>query len=431
MIGIISMSTKELKKVEVIGKLAQKAINQEQAANVLCITDRQVRRLLKKYQEHGAVGLISKKRGQPSNHKLPDSTTETALALIREFYHDFGPTLAHEKILEVHGVEVSIGSVRNMMITDGLWVDKKVKKQRIYQLRKRRSREGELVQMDGSPHDWFEGRGPYCTLLLCIDDATGKWLAGLFVPSESIWTYFSLLKQYLKKNGKPMAFYVDKHGVFRVNAKDALSGEGITQFGRAMKELGIELICANSPQAKGRIERGNQTAQDRLVKELRLNGISTPEAANAFLPEYLDDLNGRFAVVPQNPNNAHVLLSKECNLDLIFTIQSFRVLSKNLTLTFKNTIYQIQTDRQSYALRKARVCVREKEDGKIEILYKDKPLKFSTYHCQQKQGEVVDSKRLNEVMDNIQLNAGKAKYKPSKRHPWKRSPKGPVMAPLP
>lgn len=228
-----------------------------------------------------------------------------------------------------------------------------------------------------------------------------------------------------------MAFYVDKHGVFRVNAKDALSGEGITQFGRAMKELGIELICANSPQAKGRIERGNQTAQDRLVKELRLNGISTPEAANAFLPEYLDDLNGRFAVVPQNPNNAHVPLSKECNLDLIFTIQSFRVLSKNLTLTFKNTIYQIQTDRQSYALRKARVCIREKEDGKIEIVYKDKPLKFSTYYCQQKQGEVVDSKRLNEVMDNIQLNAGKAKYKPSKRHPWKRSPKGPVMAPLP
>ena len=428
---MISMSIKELDKVEVIGKLAQKAINQEQAANALGVSDRQIRRLLKKYQKYGAAGLISGKRGKPSNHKLPSSTTETALALIREFYHDFGPTLAQEKLLEVHGVEVSVGSVRSMMITDGLWIDKKVKKQRVYQLRKRRSREGELVQMDGSPHDWFEGRGPYCTLLLCVDDATGKVLAGLFVPSEAIWTYFSLMKQYLKKHGKPLAFYVDKHSVFRVNAIEALSGEGITQFGRAMKELGVELIFAHSAPAKGRIERSNQTMQDRLVKELRLRGISTPEAANAFLPEYLDDLNGRFAVVPQNPNNAHTPLSKECNLDLIFTIQSFRVLSKNLTLTFKNTIYQIQTDRQSYALRKARVCVREKEDGGIEILYKDKPLKFLTYYCQQKQGEVVDSKRLNEVMNNLQRNSGKAKYKPSNRHPWKRSPKGPVMAPLP
>ena len=428
---MISMSIKELDRVEVIGKLANKAINQEQASNALGVSDRQVRRLLKKYQEYGAAGLISGKRGKPSNHKLSSSTTEMALALIREFYHDFGPTLAQEKLLEVHGVEVSVGSVRNMMIADGLWVDKKVKKQRVYQLRKRRSREGELVQMDGSPHDWFEGRGPYCTLIHCVDDATGKILAGLFVPSEAIWTYFSLMKQYLKKHGKPGAFYVDKHGVFRVNAMEALSGEGITQFGRAMKELGIELIFAHSAPAKGRIERSNQTMQDRLVKELRLRGISTPEAANAFLPEYLDDLNGRFAVVPQNPNNAHTPLSKECNLDLIFTIQSFRVLSKNLTLTFKNTIYQIQTDRQSYALRKARVCVREKEDGEIEILYKDKPLKFLTYYSQQKQGEVVDSKRLNEVMNNLQLNAGKAKYKPSNRHPWKRSPKGSIMAPLP
>ncbi len=186
MTGMISMSIKELGKVEVIGRLAQKAINQEQAANALGVSDRQVRRLLKKYQKYGATGLISKKRGKPSNHKLPSSTTEMALALIREFYHDFGPTLAQEKLLEVHGVEVSVGSVRSMIITDGLLVDKKIKKHRVYQLRKRRSREGELVQMDGSPHDWFEGRGPYCTLLLCIDDATGKWLAGLFVPSEAI-----------------------------------------------------------------------------------------------------------------------------------------------------------------------------------------------------------------------------------------------------
>ena len=312
------------------------------------------------------------------------------------------------------------------MITNGLWTDKKVKKQRVYQLRKRRSQEGELVQMDGSPHDWFEGRGPYCTLVLCVDDATSKVLEGLFVPSEAIWTYFSLVKKYFTRRGRPAAFYVDKHSVFRVNAVEALTGEGITQFGRAMQELGIEMIFANSPQAKGRIERMNKTFQDRLVKELRLRGISTTEAANAFLPEFIEDLNNRFAVVPQSPNNAHRPLLKEHDLELIFTIKSFRVLSKNLTFQYNSTIYQIHSDRQSYALRKASVCIREKEDGTITVIYKDKPLVFSIYNCQQKQGEIVDSKRLNEVMDNLQNKSEKAKYKPSNNHPWRYSPRGAV-----
>lgn len=422
---MISMSANELSKVEVIGKVAQKSLTQQQAADTLNICPRQVRRLLQKYLDDGAFALISKKREQPSNHQLPSCIKELTLALLKAHYQGFGPTLAHEKITEIHKIDISLWSVRNMMITNGLWTDKKVKKKRVYQLRKRRSREGELVQMDGSPHDWFEGRGPCCTLLLCVDDATGKVLEGLFVPSEAIWTYFSFMKQYFKKHGMPISFYIDKHSVFRVNAKEALTGDGITQFGRAMQELGIEMIFANSPQAKGRIERMNQTFQDRLVKELRLRGISTPEAANAFLPEFIEDVNRRFAVIPQSPNNAHRALLKEQDLELIFTIKSFRVLSKNLTFQYNNTIYQIHSDKQSYALRKASVCIREKEDGKISVLYKEKPLVFSTYSCQEKQGEIVDSKRLNEVMDNLQDKSEKVKYKPSNKSPWKY-PKGAI-----
>jgi hypothetical protein len=196
-----------------------------------------------------------------------------------------------------------------------------------------------------------------------------------------------------------------------------------------MKELGIELIFANSAPAKGRIERANQTLQDRLVKEMRLRGISTIDAGNSFLPEFLDNFSRRFAVVPQNPNNAHQPLLKDQDLDLIFTIQSIRVLSKNLTLSFKNVIYQIHSEKSSYVLRKARVCIREKESGEIEILYRGKSLKFSTYHYQEKQGEVADSKRLNEVVNNLQFKQKKAKYKPSNRHPWKRCAKGPATVP--
>ena len=420
---IITMSSKELDRSEIFYQLQQKVITQEQAAEVLGISSRQIRRLFKEYKKHGAKALISKKRGKPSNHQLSKGLKDLVLAIIQEEYSDFGPTFAHEKVSEVHKIWISIWSVRNIMITNGLWIDKKIKKKRVYQLRERRSEEGELEQIDGSPHAWFEGRAPKCTLLHCIDDATGKMMAALFAPSEAMWPYFSLLQIYLKKHGRPLALYSDRHGVFNVNRSDALTGEGITQFKRAMQELDIKLICANSPQAKGRIERSNQTLQDRLVKELRLNKISTIEEANAFLPTFMEDYNRRFAVVPKKPNNAHRSLLSEQNLDLIFTIQEFRHLSKNLTFQYKNTIYQIQTERETYALRKAKVAVREKADGSIEVLYKNKPLAFTSYDFQQKQGEIVDSKQLNEVMDNLQKRQPSAterrRYKPSARHPWK------------
>lgn len=415
---IIPMSTEEIKRTTVFSKLQAKTLTQQQAADDLGLTPRQIRRLFKEYRKRGAIALVSKKRGLPSNHQLLSGVKELVLAIIQEKYPDFGPTLAHEKIVELHDIKISVGSVRNLMIKHSLWVDKKIKRRRIYQLRERRSKEGELVQVDGSPHDWFESRGSKCSLLHCVDDATGKIKAAILAPSEALWGYYDLMRIYLKTHGKPVALYSDKHGVFRVNRSGALSGDGFTQFGRAIKELGIQMVFANSPQAKGRIERSNRTLQDRLVKELRLNKISTIEEANAFLPAFIEDYNRRFAVVPKEPINAHKPLEE--NLDVIFTIRDFRYLSKNLTFQYKNVLYQIRTERETYALRKAKVSIRENKEGTIEVLYKNKPLSFEAYHAQQKQGEVVDSKNLNEVIENLQKRQEQKRHKPSYNHPWKR-----------
>ena len=354
-------------RVEILSQLKQKAITQAQAADILCVSTRQIRRLCKRYKQFGAESLLSKKRGKPSNHQLPDGLKVWAKALIREHYSDFGPTFAREKLVEVHGVNISIGTVRSLMIAEGLWIGKTVKKKRVFQLRERRAKEGELIQTDGSPHDWFEGRSPKCSLLHCIDDATGKIKAARFAPSETIWGYFELMQGYLKAHGRPIALYNDKHAVFRVNRSDALSGSGLTQFGRAMKELDIHMIYTNSPQAKGRIERSNRTLQDRLVKELRLNKISTIEEANTFSPQFIEDYNRRFSVIPKDSFNAHRALLNEPNFDLIFTVQTFRQLSKNLTFQHKNTIYQIQTERETYALRKAQVTIYERQDDSVEV----------------------------------------------------------------
>lgn len=419
--GIFRMSTKEIERIEMLVQLQEKKLTQIQVANNLGLSVRQIRRLSGAYKTFGIEGVISKKRGKASNHQLPKGLKEWVLATIKEKYSDFGPTLACEKLIEIHKIKISTGTVRSLMIQDGLWNNKRIKKKRIFQLRERRDKEGELVQTDGSPHDWFEGRGSKCSLLHCIDDATGKIQAALFAPSETMWSYFELIKSYIQAHGRPLAFYSDKHAVFKVNRSEALSGTGLTQFGRAMKELDINLIYANSPQAKGRIERSNRTLQDRLTKELRLNKISSIEEANAFLPKFIEDYNRRFAVIPKAATNAHRPLLQEQNLDLIFTSQEFRHLSKNLTFQYKNTIYQIQTEREVYALRKAKITLQEKQDGSIAIFYKGKRLNFTTYKSQAKQGEIIDAKNINTVIDELQkkLQVPKQNYKPAYKHPWR------------
>lgn len=417
---IITMSTKEISKLEVMQRLKSKRLRQKEAAELLGLSVRQVKRLYKTYRENGARGLVSKRRGQASNHRLKTETVEKVLELVQGKYQGFGPTLAHEKLVEVEKIHISDESVRKIMILGGVWKPRKARKMVTHQMRERRACYGELVQIDGSPHAWFEGRAPKCTLLVFIDDATGKLLQLLFVESESFFSYGMAARLYFERCGKPVAFYSDKHGVFRVNIPNSGDGSNLTQFGRAMKDLGIEIICANTPQAKGRVERVNQTLQDRLVKEMRLRGISSMEEGNAFLPEFIQDFNNRFAVEPLSPQDAHRPLSPYENLDLILSWQESRSLSKNLTFQFQKTVYQIKTTRPTYALRKATVMVLLDHSGKLTVLYHQKVLEYAIFNKQPKQAEVVSSKDIDLAFQN-QRHA----HTPAANHPWRIQPLNP------
>jgi len=409
---LLTMSNREITRLEAMQRIKDKRLTQKEAARMLSLSVRQIKRLYRAYKAHGARGLVSQRRGKPSNNRLDAETQQKAIDLIYAHYRDFGPTLAHEKLTEKHKLRVSRESVRGMMIAEGLWKAKRAKKPSVHQMRERRACIGELVQIDGSDHAWFEERGPKCTLLVYIDDASGQLGELCFVPDETTFAYFEATRHYLGRFGKPVAFYSDKHGIFRVNQEQKVGlGSGLTQFGRAMQELDIQIICANSPQAKGRIERANQTLQDRLVKELRLRGISEMQTANAYLPEFREDFNRRFAVAPRSTHDAHRPLLKSDNLNLILTHQKTGTLSKNLTVQSNKVIYQIQPNRPDYALRNAQVTICENVQGDVTILYKDKPLAYAIYHKSPHQAEVVDIKILDRHIQTPKP--------PAPNHPWR------------
>lgn len=414
------MSQRELSRLEVIQRVKRKTLRQRQAGELLRLSVRQVKRLCRAYQAGGPGALICKQRGQPSNNRLPEKTTKKARQLLRTRYHDFGPTLAQEK-LAIEGVALSVEAVRQLLIAEGLWQVRRARRPVIHQLRERRARVGELIQIDGSPHDWFEGRAPKCTLLVFVDDATSRLMHLQFVAAETTFNYFAAVRSYITRFGKPLAFYSDKFSVFRVNMPNALSGTGLTQFGRGMKELDIDLICAHSPQAKGRVERANQTLQDRLTKELRLRGISSMAEANAYLPEFMLEYNARFAVPPREVESAHRALQKEEDLDRVLALCERRTLSKNLTLSYHKVIYQIQTKRAAYTMRNAQVEVRETSTGEITIEYKGRPLEHNVYREQeQHQARVVPSKLLQ-----LGRRSSGGPLKPKRgpvplSHPWRR-----------
>lgn len=414
------MSNKDLSRYEELKKVIDKRQTVSWAAQSLGLSPRQAKRLLKRLKIEGPKGLISKKLGSPGNHHLPQGLKEVALGLIQEHYIDFGPTLAHEYLSEKHGLPISVSSVRKLMIKHQIWQCKARRKMRVFQLRPRRPREGELIQLDGSDHEWFEGRASRCTLLSFIDDATSKVMLLRFVKSENLPDYLEAMRMYLEKYGRPMALYPDKHAVFRVNREGALSGAGKTQFGRAMQELDIRLICANTPQAKGRVERRHRDLQDRLIKAMRLQKIDTLEEANAFLTSFIDDFNKRFAKPPQDPINAHRPLLPMHNLDRILCERVQRRLSKNLTLQYKNVTYQVITERPDYAMRKAAVEVRESKDGSIAIEYKGKPLTAVPYHQMQARTEVISTKELIAALET----RPERKYRPNQYHPWKSPRRG-------
>jgi len=404
------MSQTELTRLNAMQQLQAKSAAQTQIAQRLGLSERQVKRLWQGYRRDGAKALLSKRRGRASNHQLCAATKAKALKLIHKRYADFGPTLAHEKLCEVHHLQLSRESVRQLMIGAGLWRVRRARKALAHQMRERRERFGELVQIDGSPHAWFEERGPRCTLLVFIDDATGRLNHLQFVPAETTWAYMNATRDYVLVHGRPLAFYSDKHSIFRVNhtqGVDASVGDGVTQYSRALAELDVQIICANTPQAKGRVERANLTLQDRLVKELRLQGINDMEAANRFLPEYMEDLNRRHAREPRSPHNAHRPLQPQINLDQVLSIVDTRVLSKNLTLQYNKAIYQIQTKRPHYALRHKPVVVREARDGSITIEYKGQPLDYTIFHQQSPQARIVSAKEVVTMELAPQTRTGK------------------------
>lgn len=408
---LLTMSKEELNRLEVMGQLQEKRMGQKAAAEILGVSVRQVKRLLRTYRREGAAGLVSKQRGQPSHHQLDRGTEQAAINLLHGRYADFGPTLAHEKLVEMEGLKLGLGSVRKMMIVEGLWKAKKARKVEVHQMRERRACQGELEQMDGTDHDWFEGRGERCTLLVMIDDATGQLGALSFVPEESFFGYCGLLQQYLAAHGRPAGLYTDKHGIFRVNIPNTGTGDNLTQFGRAMQSLEIPILCANTPQAKGRVERANKTLQDRLVREMRLRGINDMQQGNAYLPEFMADFNHRFAVPARSSLDAHRPLLDHQNLDLILTWQETRLLTKNLTLQFKKIVYQIQTNRPAYALRKVEVTVCQDPHGKVTILYKGDELAYTIFQKQKHQSEVVTSK---------QVAHPHKPFHPAPDHPWRQ-----------
>ena len=417
------MSQKEATRAQILGLVEELKISQKEAAKRINVTPRQVRRLIKCYRANGLPGLISKKRGQASNRRLDEATKATAIELIGAHYRDFGPTLATEKLAERHKLIVSVETVRQLMITAGYWHPKKGSKITTHPMRERRGQFGELIQIDGSPHDWFEGRSERCTLLVFIDDATGKLTQLRFAKTETTLAYLQVLHDHVVTFGVPVALYSDKHSIFRINAK-AADPDAETQFSRAARELGIACIHANSPQAKGRVERANQTLQDRLVKEMRLAGLDDRDAANAWLPSFITDYNQRFAVAAKSPLDAHVFYqdSKEA-LTRILSVQVTRTLSKNLSCQYENQLLQVKTTGTGLALRGAKITLHEHFDGRTELFWQGRGFTYTVLEKPLRQAPEADAKTVNTRVDEASAKRN-ASHKPAPHHPWRNSSSG-------
>jgi len=411
----VVMTQPEISRGNIFSKISQKKLTQRKAAEQLGLSERHVSRLYAEFLEFGIVSLASKQRGQPSNHQLPTGLKAQLSEIVTiELYLGFGPTFMREKLHERHGIDISVETTRKLMIQNGVWIPHKKKSPVIHQQRKRRARCGELVQIDGSPHAWFEDRGDLCVLISFVDDATGQTY-GQFFKTETTRAYMVTAWVYFLKYGRPLAFYSDKHSIFRINRPGCLKKDLITQFGRACKELDIDPICANSPQAKGRVERNNQTQQDRLVKELRLEGINTIDKANEYLNNvYWDKFNNQFAVSPASSKDAHRKLLPEHDLEKILSNKQEGTLSKNLEVQCDNVIYQIEQKRPSRCLQRAKVTIIKTLEGEVYIEYNGKNLTFKVFSQQEICGKIIDSKKIG-----IVFREKKTRTVPF-NHPWKQ-----------
>jgi hypothetical protein len=403
---IIMIRQKELKRLHVIHKAIEGVLTQVEAAGILSLSERQIGRIVKRIREEGDKGIQHRSRGKESNRRLPKKLIERVIWLYQNKYQGFGPTLTAEKLFELEGIHVSKETVRMYLLEAGQWQkSRKVRTHR--QWRERKDHCGEMLQMDGSHHDWFEGRRSKCVLMGYIDDATGRIFCR-FYEYEGTIPAMDSFKRYIRKYGIAMSVYFDKHTTYKSTSEpsieDEINGtEPLSEFGRALTELGVEIIHAHSPQAKGRIERLFKTLQDRLVKDMTIRGISTIEEANKFLETYMAFHNKRFAFKPKEQNDLHREVPKGLNLDKILCIRTERALRNDCTVAHNGKLYQIQE-----AVKSKKVWVEERVNGRMLITHNDDSLQFKEITI-----------RPEKHKKPLKLRK-KTLYKPSADHPWRK-----------
>lgn len=413
MAEILIMTRKALERSEVLGRLERKELKQKDAAALLGLGVRQMRNVAKRYKDEGPGGLNSRLLGRPGNRRYADDFKELVLGLVQTKYPDFGSTLAAEYLLERDNIKISNETLRLWMVDAGMYKPKRSRQIRAHHPRERREYYGELIQIDGSYHKWFEDRADKCCVIGAVDDATGKIMQLWFCDAETTFDYFRLFELYFAKHGKPYAFYSDKHGIFRVNIKEPENTSGVSQLERAITELGINLIHANTPQAKGRIERLNRTLQNRLIKWLRIEGISSINDANNNVQRFIDDYNSKFAVPPAQVQDYHSKIPDTVNLDLILTKQYTRKISKNLSVSFENKYLNIIAPGKGRRLSQAQVTICKNHNNQITILHKGLPLDYKIVDKNTNIKEAVDRRELATKLKQ------RLPHKPSPNHPWK------------
>ncbi len=416
------MTAKEAERLTIVNNLIAKKINGTDAAKQLSLSVRQTKRLKARVIEKGIEGIIHKLRGQEGNNKIDKKLLKEVKQIIKKEYHDFGPTLATEKLMEINKINLGVTTIRKLMIREELFKSKKRKQNQEHrEWRERKECYGEMQQFDGGYHHWFEKRNGEVCLLAAIDDATGKITKLKFAQNEGVVEVFRFWKEYLEAKNKPVAIYLDKFSTYKVNHKNATDNhELLTQFQRACNDLNINLISAHSPQAKGRVERLFETLQDRLVKELRLQKISDVEIANKFLEEkYIQIFNEKFSVIPAKDTDLHRPLTEhdQKNLDKIFSIQSKRQVKNDFTIQFKNQWYQLAEIQPTTIYKKDDILVEERLDGSIQLSKKDKHLNFKKLPA-----------RPEKVKSNlIAITPRKSNWIPPVNHPWRKEIKAHIQ----
>ena len=412
---IIAMSLREIDRLRIVKGVIQRDLTQVKAAEVLGITDRHIRRLVKRVKEEGSRGIVHRSRGRASPHRMLKEVGERIAGVVEEKYMGFGPTLASEKLLERDGIRISKEKLRQLMMVHGLW-QRKRRRREVHRWRERKAYFGEMVQMDGSHHDWLEGRGPGLVLMGYVDDARNNFF-GHFYGYEGIYPAMDSFKRYISLYGLPRSLYLDKHSTYKTtrepSLEELLKGERAqTQFERACKELEIEVIHAHSPQAKGRIERTFGILQDRLVKEMRLAGIRTEDQANCFLEKFLSLYNERFAKVAKKKGDLHRALPKGVNLREIFCIKATRTINNGYIVKWRGR--QLLIEDVSIAMRRRKVEIREHFDGEITIKFNGRYLKYREIM----EPKPVAREKVKKPVDEPRKRKGK--YIPPPDHPWKR-----------